>query len=89
MNLTRIGNWAADGFTARKEKIRVFLKNTDQYFKSLDKTKFPKDFAPTYTKFRNEYRQLRKGKSPKDPLAWAEKLLTWGNILTHRANLLN
>jgi len=89
MNLTRIGNWAADGFADRKEKIRIFLKDTDQYFESLDKTRFPKNFAPTYTRFRNEYRLLRKDKNPKDPLAWAEKLFTWGNILTHRASLLN
>ena len=89
MNLTRIGNWAADGFSTRKEKIQIFLKNTDRYFDSLAGTRFPKNFAPTYNRFQSEYRQLRKNPNPQNPLVWAEKMLTWGNILTHRAKLLN
>jgi hypothetical protein len=37
-----------------------------------------------------EYPKLEKeGKeAPKDEWAWAEKMMTWGNILTHHAKLL-
>lgn len=88
MNLTRVGNWAADGFADRKEKILIFLKNSDRSLNSMEKIKFPADFSTIYSRFRREYLKLRKDKNPKDQLVWAERMLTWGNILTHRANLL-
>jgi len=38
-----------------------------------------------------EYPQLKREgiKGPKDQLGWAEAMMTWGNILTHRASFLS
>lgn len=90
MNLNRIGNWAADGYEERKERIKLFLGNTRGYIENLDTSKFSKKFERTYKTFIKEYEKLEKeGKSgPKDALYWAENMMTWGNILTHRSILI-
>lgn len=90
MNLTRIGNWAADGFEQRQERIVQFLKLTKAYTSEIQKFSFNQEFQPTIEKFIPEFRKLyREGiDKPKDTDYWAEKMMTWGNILTHRAALL-
>ena len=91
MNLNRIGNWAADGYLPRKDKIKVFLENTSLYIKNVDKTEFNPVFSKTFKDFQEKYLILEKEgiKGPKDDLYWAEEMMTWGNILTHRAKLLD
>lgn len=90
MNLNRIGNWAADGYEERKKRIKVFLESTRGYIENLDTSKFSKKFEKTYQNFIKVYEKLEKeGKSgPKDTLYWAENMMTWGNILTHRSKLI-
>ncbi|MCL4417199.1 MAG: hypothetical protein M1268_00780 [Patescibacteria group bacterium] len=90
MNLNRIGNWAADDYKLKQKRIIIFLAQTSDYLKSLKQSIFSDNFKKTFNHFINDYRQLEKeGKQgPKDELAWAEKMMTWGNILTHRAKLL-
>jgi len=91
MNLNRIGNWAADGFDKKQARIKTFLDQTSAYLKPLKETDFAEPFKSTFLSFTREYKKLEKlAKSgPKDELAWAEKAMTWGNILTHRAKLLD
>lgn len=90
MNLNRIGNWAADGFSAREKRISLFLDQTSKYLKSLNPSFFSDPFKKTFNQFLEEYSHLEKTgkKGPKDELLWAEKMMTWGNILTHRAKLI-
>lgn len=90
MNLNRIGNWAADGYAIRQKRILIFLNQTSQYLKTLQESKLSDDFKKTLKLFLKDYRELAKiGKEgPKDELLWAEKMMTWGNILTHRAKLI-
>jgi hypothetical protein len=90
MNLNRIGNWAADGYDVKKERIKVFLDNTSEYIDKFDRVGLNALFGKTYDRFIGEYPNLRAEglKGPKNPLDWAEKMMTWGNILTHRSNLL-
>ncbi len=87
MNLNRVGNWAADDIVGKRKRINFFLTQTTEYIKSLDSSSFPTDFKRTFDKFIKEYDSIVKENS-KDPLIWAEKLMTWGNILTHRSKLL-
>ena len=87
MNLTRMGNWAADGYRQREKRIKLFLENTDGYIKSLDPSKFSRKFKVTFERFMKDYNRLKKEK-PEDPLYWGEQMMTWGNILTHRARLI-
>jgi len=90
MNLNRIGNWAADDYERKRERIILFLDNTDGYIKDLDEAEFKEPFKKTMLKFKKEYKELEKAgkEGPKDPLYWAETMMTWGNILTHRSKLI-
>lgn len=90
MNLTRIGNWAADGFSKKQKRIEIFLRQTSEYLKLLDSTNFKEPFKTTFAKFLKDYQQLVQlaKEGPRDELAWAERMMTWGNILTHRAKLV-
>lgn len=90
MNLSRIGNWAADGYDIKKERIKTFLDNTTEYIDKIDRIAPGTSFRKTYDRFIREYPSLKSEglKGPKDSLWWAEKMMTWGNILTHRSSLL-
>lgn len=90
MNLNRIGNWAADDYSGKKERIKTFLGNTTNYIHDLNNSSFPTSFAGTFNNFTNEYDSLKKEgiTGPEDATRWAEEMMTWGNILTHRSKLL-
>lgn len=90
MNLNRVGNWAADDYAGKRERIITFLLGTSDYIKELDQSSLPSSFAGTFDKFINQYPILQKEgvNGPKNPIFWAESMITWGNILTHRSKLL-
>ena len=90
MNLNRIGNWAADGYAKKEKRIAVFLNETSQLIKSIKKTTLPNNFSKTFKLFLTEYEKLKKQTHPypKDEIGWAEIMMTWGNILTHRSQLI-
>lgn len=90
MNLNRVGNWAADDYQAKRQRIKRFLESTNQYIKEVDKIPQYSPFNKTYKSFLKEYpKLLEEGlKGPEKPLFWAEDMMTWGNILTHRAKLI-
>lgn len=91
MNLNRIGNWAADDYSAKKNRIHTFISNTTSYINSLDTNSFGPSFKKTLNDFLRQYKVLASEglKRPKNPLYWAEKMMTWGNILTHRSKLIH
>lgn len=90
MNLNRVGNWAADGYQDRQKRIRLFLDQTNQYIESVEISSFPESLKETFERFKKNYKEMEEEEreGPKDPLFWAENIMTWGNILTHRSNLL-
>ena len=90
MNLNRVGNWAADDSVGKRKRIRFFLEQTTNYINALDPSYFSDSFRKTFKRFLKDYWPLAKNVKlkPKDSLVWAEKMMTWGNILTHRSKLL-
>ncbi len=90
MNLNRIGNWAADNFKVKEKRIYFFLDQTTGYINSLNNSSFSNRFRKTFDKFLDEYRLLNQEikLSSKDNEIWGEKMMTWGNILTHRSRLI-
>lgn len=89
MNLNRIGNWGADDYSAKQTRITQFLEQTKAYILTIPHTspKFQKTFDSFQTEFRSLYDEgIAK---PSDIPLWAERMMTWGNILTHRASLLD
>ena len=90
MNLNRVGNLAADDYDRKKKRIDNFLGETTEYINSIDKSSLPKSFKDTFDKFLKEYKFLEKQKieTTSKQLDWAEEMMTWGNILTHRTKFL-
>lgn len=90
MNLNRVGNWAADDFVGKRKRINFFLEQTNKYVTSLNASQLPHKFKKTFSNFLKDYLLLVEDvkSNPKDSLVWAEKIMTWGNILTHRSKLL-
>lgn len=94
MNLTRVGGWAAEDYARKHKRIVQFLDETKEYLDDLESESAhggSPHFQKPFQKFQEEFPRLAKeGKTgPKDPLFWAEEMLTWGSILTHRAKLIN
>lgn len=89
MNLARIGNWAADDFDKKEKRIAMFLDQTDIYLQDIDMSLYPKTTQQTLTRFIQVFHVLRT-KLPhatNERLLWAEDMLTWSNILTHKARV--
>ena len=91
MNLTRIGNWAADGYEAKQKRIEIFLRQTEMYIQEVHQEKITRPFKNTFDTFYPIFQKLDAEASPKPAniVGWAETMMTWGNILTHRASLLD
>ena len=90
MNLNRVGNWASDDYRGKQKIISFFLDQTSGYLNSISAESIPDKFKSVFDRFIREYPELEKeGKEgPKDNLFWGEKMMTWGNILTHRSQLI-
>ncbi|MBI2040024.1 hypothetical protein HYT18_03045 [Candidatus Microgenomates bacterium] len=87
VNLSRLSKWVYEGYDKRTELIDRFMKQTENYLADLDKQKISKDFKPTLERVRSEFSYLKKTLNSQDKRFWAEKALTWANILIHRAKL--
>lgn len=90
MNLNRIGNWAADGYDLKRKRIITFLESTTQYIQDLEKASLLPKFRSTFDLFLEKYEILEETgiEDPADPDKWAEDMMTWGNILTHRSKFV-
>lgn len=91
MNLARIGNWAADDYDRKEKRIRTFLHQTMGYIDALNLDEYPMNLRKPLIKLRTEYPKLLEEaqRKPQDTSRWAEAMMTWGNILTHRAQLVH
>ncbi|OGD85526.1 hypothetical protein A3B51_02800 [Candidatus Curtissbacteria bacterium RIFCSPLOWO2_01_FULL_41_18] len=82
VNLGRISRWAQEG---KEKRIKQFLAETQIYLDELEKVPRSRKFEKTYQNFKTKFANL-KNKVDLDEV-WAEEMLTWSNILTHRAKL--
>jgi hypothetical protein len=82
VNLSRLCNWAMEG---RKARVEQFLAQTEEYLKALESAPKSSRFLPTYEWFRNDFERL--SHNVRMDADWAESMLTWANILSHRASL--
>jgi hypothetical protein len=82
VNLGRLCRWAMEG---RKERVEQFLSQTQEYLKALESVPKSSRFLPTYEWFKNDFERL--SHNVHMDADWAESMLTWANILTHRASL--
>ena len=82
VNLGRLCRWAMEG---RKERVEQFLAQTEEYLKALESAPKSSRFLSTYEWFKNDFDRL--SRNVHMDADWAESMLTWANILTHRASL--
>ena len=84
VNLGRLARWAHEG---KINRLDQFLQETQEYVGLLESAPKSERFMPTFIFFQSEFNRL-KIDSVRDE-RWAEEMLTWANILTHRAKLAN
>ena len=82
VNLGRLCRWAMEG---RRSRVDQFLIETREYLKALDSAPKSIRFLPTYQWFKEDFESLSQNVHLDED--WAESMLTWANILTHRASL--
>lgn len=88
VNIARLSEWIADSYISRKSLIDIFIKQTENYLNDLSDQNISEGFKPTLKRLQIEFEKLKNGiKDEEDKLYWAEKALTWANILQHRAKL--
>lgn len=90
MNLNRVGNWAADDYAAKRKQIMIFLNQTSEYIVSTENEIASTVLKKTFHNFTKKFNILKTKADNKleNNLDWAEQMMTWGNILTHRASLI-
>ena len=82
VNLGRLGRWAMEG---KKARINQFLLETEDFVEQLENAPKSTRFLKTFESFRKEFNSFKNPTSFDE--TWAENVLTWANILTHRAKL--
>lgn len=87
-NLARIGNWTADSYEQKKNLIERFLNQTNEYLEQALRSNQSENISYILNKFQKEFHLLKKEKiTSQNKDRWAERILTWANILQHRASL--
>lgn len=88
VNMARIAYWTADSLESKRQLIIRFIDQTSSYTSDLEKQNIPERFKPTLKKFKKEFAKLKYEEiTEQNKLQWAEKALTWANILQHRSKL--
>lgn len=88
VNLERLSQWVFESYDKKRELIQKFMDQTENFVSDLHKQKIHKLFKPTLTRFESEFKDLKGLEIHEDNKRWwAEKALTWANILQHRAKL--
>ena len=82
VNLGRLCRWSMEG---RRARVDQFLVETQEYLKALEAAPKSARFLPTYEWFKKDFELL--SHNVQMNANWAESMLTWANILTHRASL--
>lgn len=87
-NLTRLSEWASGDYLAKSSLIEKFLGQTEEYLNDLQQQPTSNRFKGTLNDFADQFKELKSQSiTPGNKLHWAEKALTWANILQHRAKL--
>lgn len=87
VNLARVSDWIFSDNLKRQARIDQFLDEIKKYLATIQKNKLSERFKPTFHDFEKEFGKLLRDRSTEDKYDWAERALTWANILQHRAKL--
>lgn len=87
VNLARVSDWIFSENPSKQKRIDQFLEETKTFLVDLSKSTVSRRFEPTLIQFRKEFEKLLKNRNLVKKDEWAERALTWANILQHRAKL--
>lgn len=88
VNMARVSKWVAESYEPHKKLIGIFMDQSERFLNELFTLKISKEFKPTLDIFKKEFDHLKRQTiTDENKLHWAEKALTWANILQHRAKL--
>lgn len=87
VNLARVSDWMLFDSPSKKNLINQFLEETKTFVTSLSTSTVSSHFQPTLARFKTEFERLLKDRNQINKDEWAERALTWANILQHRAKL--
>ena len=83
VNLARVSDWI---LKENKQKlVDQFMQETAIFLENISRSDVSTQFQPTYDRFKLEFKKLLKDRYQADKEEWAERALTWANILQHRA----
>lgn len=80
VNLGRLSRWV---YAGNDRRLSQFLAETEEYLAQLKSVGVSEKFRHTFEAFEKKFRELKANRSADRD--WAEDVLTWANILTHRA----
>ncbi len=90
VNMARMGELVLKFGDSKAELRQRFLEQTESYLKDLNQENVSGRFNKTLTRFKKEFKKLREEKvDSENKLLWAEKAITWGDILQIRSALIN
>lgn len=85
VNLARVSDWILSESASKQRRVDQFLEETEKYVATISRSDVSIRFQRTLQRFEAEFEQLVKGRNQLDKYDWAERALTWANILQHRA----
>jgi len=86
VNMARMGELVLKFGDGKSELVQKFMDQTESYLKDLDSQNISAEFKHTLDRFKLEFEKLKQGTSNKN--LWAERAITWGDILQIRARLI-
>ncbi len=87
VNLARVSDWILSDSEQKQRRVDQFLQETEKYVLSLFSDDVSMRFQKTRKQFLKEFEKLIRDRNQNDRYEWAERALTWANILQHRAKL--
>src|SRR3989344_7850575 len=88
VNMARIGELMLKFGEGKSELIQKFLDQTESYLNDINEENVANPFKETLIRFNKEFRRFREDQILKDNKAlWAERAITWADILQIRAKL--
>lgn len=87
VNLARMGELVLKHREGKTELIKKFLLQTEQYLNDLSSMDISDSFAPTLNRVNQEFKKLKSEPISKNPDLWAERAITWADILQIRSKL--
>ncbi len=86
VNMARIASLV--GSKDKADLVKKFMDQTSAYLEDISSQDVSENFKPTLKRFKEEFKELKnQGANNNNKALWAERALTWADILQIRANL--